>query len=369
MGICSTFTKAFVAADYRAMTIEWIEERLNAGVLRGIEDGQTTAKGFLPFDNPARREFAGLTHQMGEYAVFYFTKHRKVVPGSVLKMRVHEEAERRRKEGGYARLSRAQVMEIRQRVAEQLTAQTFPVPSSFPVVWNTTTGAMLIGTASGSSLDDFLAHFEKTFQLYPQYRFHSRWAMALLEDGKLKDRLKAQFPFHEPAALQDGRSLGYEFLTWLWWFGERAPMPIEVAGKGATVQVCDRLVLVCPDRQAERTTCLSSEGGLYEARAAVRRGKALHECRLFVTIGDNEYSLVLDSSLMTLRTLTTPRPSPVSLDSPDASFLEKMFFVEEVQAALDAVFRKFLEERISPTWERSTLTLMREWFTRTEETA
>jgi len=47
----------------------------------------------------------------------------------------------------------------------------------------------------------------------------------------------------------------------------------------------------------------------------------------------------------------------------DGRFLEKMYFLEEVFAALGVLYGMFLKERLTPAWESDTLPRVKEWIT------
>ncbi|MEM5786265.1 MAG: recombination-associated protein RdgC [Syntrophobacteraceae bacterium] len=369
MNIGSSFTRAYIADP--GQPAEWVRDRLEAGVFRGIEDGLDSAVGFLPFDNPDCRAFQATDHIKGEYCAFRFVKHKKRVPGSVLRMRVDEQVENFKAASG-RKPSRAELARMRENMEAVLLAQAFSMPAGCVIIWHLASGRMLIGSTGAGMVDDFLQYFEKVFQLYPQFQFHSRWALRVLIDRKLKDRLKSQFSWNDPFAVSDARPLGYEFLTWLWYSLERQGSTVKLPdGKEAVVSIGDKLTLVAPMDRAERCLCVSRDNGLYEAREALRRGKVLDEARLWIEGDGNEYGLQLDSTLQSWKSLAipkTPAGDGSRLDQ-DGLFLSQVGHVETISGILDTLYGRFLAERLSPTWERSIVALMHEWFARTEEEA
>ncbi|MCE5242473.1 MAG: recombination-associated protein RdgC [Syntrophobacteraceae bacterium] len=365
----SSFTRAKLDPN-PGVTNEWIQERLNSVVCRGLEDGQRATFGFIPFDKPERGNHHGMEHSKGEYTVFRFQRLRKRVPSSVLRMRIDEEIEKYRKAG--TKPGKSVVYEIRELISAQLLTRAFPIPTGFPVIWNTQTGLMLLGTTSAALLDEFLTCFEKGFQGYPRLFFHSLWAIDLLSnDDRLKQRLKAQFAWENALAISEARRLGYDFLTWLWYHCE-SDKTILIKGKEANVKVTDKLVLVKADDRSDRVTCVTSDSMLPEAREGLRKNKLVDEARIWIGIGDDEYALTLDSSLQALKSIKLPHvirdPEGSGLDE-EGLFLERMYHIEQIQAVLDGLYGQFLSKRLLPTWERSVRDMIRELFARTEQAA
>jgi hypothetical protein len=46
----------------------------------------------------------------------------------------------------------------------------------------------------------------------------------------------------------------------------------------------------------------------------------------------------------------------------DGLFLEKMYFLEEVFACLDALYGQFLSLRLNPEWDAKTKPHLKKWF-------
>ena len=164
-------------------------------------------------------------------------------------------------------------------------------------------------------------------------------------------------------AFFEGRFLGYEFLTWLWFLSETADGRIRLEdGREAEVQLGDHLNLSLPDDGNERVVCTTQGSDLHEARTALRHGKLVEEAQLFIKIGENEYFLRLDTSLWTIRGLKTPKQiKEQGEEDLDGEFLEKMYFLEEVFACLDALYGRFLSLRLTRDWDTKTKPLLKKW--------
>jgi len=166
-------------------------------------------------------------------------------------------------------------------------------------------------------------------------------------------------------AFFEGRFLGYEFLTWLWFHSETAEGKIRLEdGREAEVHLGDRMSLSLPDDGNERVICTTRASDLHEARTALQHGKLVEEAQLFIKTGENEYFLRLDTNLWAVRGLRTPKQMKGQAEEDlDGPFLEKMYFLEEVFACLDALYGRFLSLRLSPEWDSKTRPLLKKWST------
>jgi len=163
-------------------------------------------------------------------------------------------------------------------------------------------------------------------------------------------------------AVEEGRFLGYEFLTYLWFSVENERGKIQVGEREAELSLGEQIGLTLPSDGKEKVVCSTQANQLTEARAALQQGKLVGQIQLILKVGDNEYVFSLESSLATIRGLKTPKQLPnFDEEDPDGRFLEKMFFIEEVHKALDGFYARFLSERLSAQWEAVSLPMMRNW--------
>ncbi len=295
---------------------------------------------------------------------FNFRLDQKKVPGMVLKQYVRQSVKKFRDEHNGKWPNRAEKAQIQESMQEHLLGRALPQPSASEVVWDPSRTWMILGTASSKMIDAFLEYFERQFQLYPVALYHAQWALNMLglTPGQ-KDVLGSLISLKSPSAMSDGRFLGSEFLTWLWFYIERLGGSIQAGGdKTAGIYLGERMVLVLPGDGKERVICTTQANFLHEARTALRQGKVVDEAQLLFIIGENEYLLTLDSSLWAVKGLKTPKQLPdYGQEDPDGRFLEKMYFIEEVFSTLDALFKRFLAERLTPGWETDTLPQIQKW--------
>ena len=349
----ATFTRFFTpdleVEDFWSL----VDEKLRGGAFAEPDDSQIEAAGFASWEDFFDPNFSYGSYRKGEYVAFNFRLDQKKVPGMVLKQFVRQSVQKFRDEHDGKWPNRTEKQQIQESMQEYLLSRAFPQPCASEVVWNPARNWMILGTASAKMMEAFLEYFERQFQLYPVPLYHAPWAfnMLPLTPGQ-KDVLGSLVSLKSPSALNDGRFLGSEFLTWVWFFIERLGGSIQAGDKIANVHLGERMVLVLPGDRKERVVCTTQTNFLHEARTGLRQGKVVDEAQLFFIIGENEYFLTLDSSLWALKGLKTPKQLPdYGREDPDGRFLEKMYFIEEVFSVLDALYMRFLAERLTPGWE------------------
>jgi DNA recombination-dependent growth factor C len=342
----------------------YIDENLRAGSFKDLEDGQEQALGFVSWDDLFDSSFTDGSYHKGEYIAFQFRVDQRSVPAIIRKQYIRRRIDDYRSKNNGKWPSRQERQEIQENVQNWLMNQIMPKPSGCEVVWNPVAKWMLVGATGTKMLDAFLTHFEKHFRAYPIPLYHVHWALHQAPlDGRQKDVLASMVSVRSPQAMYEGRPLGYEFLTWLWFLTENANGAIDLGeGRQAEVSLGERLVLTLPADGKERVICTTQANALHEARTALQQGKLVDELQLFLRIQDNEYFVTLDSFLWAVKGLKTPKQlRDFAEEDAEGKFLEKMYFLEEVSTALNTLYGLFLDKRLSPAWEADTLPRLREW--------
>jgi hypothetical protein len=373
MGITSpsaTFTRFFVPEMKTDDFWSYTDEKLRVGAFTEPDESQTQAAGFASWEDFFDSNFSYGSYRKGEYVAFNFRLDQRRVPSIVLKQYVRQAVQKYRDEHEGKWPSRSEKQEIQENMQEYLLSRALPQPSASEVVWNPAKNWMIFGTTSSKMMDSYLEFFEKHFRLFPLPLYHVQWALHTLPlSPRQKDVLSSMISVKSPTAMADGRFLGYEFLTWVWYFIERLEGSIQAGEKTANIHLGERMVLVLPGEGKERVICTSQANFLHEARTALRQGKMVEEVQLFVIVGENEYMVTLDSTLLVLKGLKTPKQLPdYGSDDPDGRFLEKMYFLEDVFATLDALYMRFLADRLSG-WETDCLPQLNEWIKKSEDKA
>ncbi|MEJ5347217.1 MAG: recombination-associated protein RdgC [Desulfosoma sp.] len=359
-----TFTSFHLPDPSVADFWSFVDESLKEGAYRTGLQEEETAKGFARWEDLFDATFPFGCYRKGEYVAFQFRWDQLKVPPLVLKQYEREAVQAYRAEHDGKYPPRHERLKIREEVQNQLLERVLPQPSGCDVVWSPAQHRLLVGTASLKMLEAFLEHFERIFTLHPIPLYHVQWALhGLSLPERLKDVLSGLVSVKSPHALQEGRFLGYEFLTWLWYLAEtrEGRIPLE-KGAFATLALGERVVLSRQDDGKERVICTTQAGALDEARTALRQGKMVEEAQWILMAGDNEYSFTLDRDLWTLKGLKTPKQIPRGEEEdPDGRFLEKMFFIDEVLGILNAAYREFLTARLSSTWASDVLPSLKRW--------
>lgn len=367
MGIQSasaTFSRFFIQDIPPGDFWTYVDEKLNSGCFKELEEGLEEAAGFASWEDIFDPAFPFGSYHKGEYVAFNFRLDQRKVPGIIVKQHTRQRIQKYRDENGGKWPPRQVRQEIREDVQDWLLKRILPRPSSCEVVWNPAAKWMIVGTTGPKMLEAFLEHFEKHFKLYPIPLIHVHWGLnGIPLSGQEKDRLNSMVSVKSAHVLEEGRFLGYEFLTWAWFITENSQQVIPFGeGRQAEVHLGERLTLTLPGEGNERVVCNTRANALYEARTALRQGKMVSELQLFIRVGENEYLLALDSSLSNVKCLRTPKQlSGCDTDDVDGQFLERMFFLEEISAALNALYGRFLSERLDSGWDSRTLPLMRKW--------
>ncbi len=368
MGIQSasaTFTRYFVPEPLTEDFWSYVDERLMAGCFKECDKDQEHSSGFSSYDDffDTGAGFTSSYHK-GEYVAFNFRQDQRRVPAVILKQHLRQAILKYQAEHDGKWPPRQERLNMQEEIQNWLFSRTLPQPSACEVVWSPHKNWMLAGSTSTKVLDAFLEKFEQCFGIYPVPLFHVNWALHMLPlDGKSKDALHSMVSVKSPSALADGRYLGYEFLTWLWFITEQPGEGIRIADdRQGELHLGERLALCLPDNGKERVICTTRDSALHEARTALQQGKMVQDVQLFLRVADNEYLLTLDTGLWAFKGLKTPKQLPdEGQDDAEGRFLEKMFFLEEVFACLDLLYNRFLTERLSPSWESDTLPMLKKW--------
>jgi len=367
MGIQSgsaTFTRFAVQDPVKKDFWEFVEKGLKEGSFQPVSEDRSEAGGFSSWDDLFDTSFELASHHKAEYVAFRFRVDRRKVPSILLRQQVQAAIREHRENNGGAWPTRQEKQALREDVLDRLLARSLPQPTAGDLVWNTRNHTLLVGTAGRKMIEAVQGHLEAHLRLYPAPLYHGAWAGRILPPGGPEAAaLQALVPLQSSNPMEEGRALGYDFLTWLWFYSEeeggRFPLP---DGKEAEIHPGERLVLSLPEDGRERVVCTTPAVSLHEARTALKRGKRVEELQLYLKIGENEYTLRLDTYLWAFRGLRTPKQlrDPAEQEE-DGLFLEKMYFLDEVFAGLDAAFGRFLSLRLAQDWEAGAGLRLKKW--------
>jgi hypothetical protein len=149
--------------------------------------------------------------------------------------------------------------------------------------------------------------------------------------------------------------LGQEFLTWLWFRSDTAPVfAAPDRGPDFTVSMEQRIVVQGGEGNALETASASGVmSDLREARLGLTTGKKVTRALVRFIRDPEEWQVTLKAQDFSLGSLKTPSvekgDSPD--DDPDALFFEKIHLTEVCLGFFDALYAEFLSLRLSPQWE------------------
>ncbi|MFN2355767.1 MAG: hypothetical protein ABR512_14755 [Desulfopila sp.] len=164
------------------------------------------------------------------------------------------------------------------------------------------------------------------------------------------------------------RFLGQEFLTWLWWKSEERGGSIKLSGSGDITVVFEKHMLLesGEGESTEKIVCTGLQAELQEARTGLRMGKKLEQARIVLGHNDYEFSFTLAAALMEFRNVRLPKTETTENDKSDSPeevegmILERIYLFEELIKLVNALFKMFLDVRLSATW-RDELQKIRGW--------
>jgi hypothetical protein len=162
---------------------------------------------------------------------------------------------------------------------------------------------------------------------------------------------------------RDTEFLGREFLTWLWFKTETEGGLFNLHDGLTGEFLVDGTLTLTSDSDDRRETvvCTGENPRLREARFALSEYKKVTQARFRLVIGDDTWVFTLDSMWMNFKSLKGPKLLRDPGEDPDGMFYEKMGVVEQPVAAVEAVYRRFLEIRTSAEWEEAEMPAIVHW--------
>ncbi len=157
--------------------------------------------------------------------------------------------------------------------------------------------------------------------------------------------------------------LGQEFLTWLWFRSDTAPVFASPdKGPDFTVSMEQRIVVQGGEGDAKETASVSGiMSELREARLGLTTGKKVARALVRFTREPEEWQVTLKAQDFSLGSLKTPTVDKNDADDdPDALFFEKIHLTEVCLGFFDALYTEFLDLRLSPKWEQAAREI-RDW--------
>ncbi len=157
--------------------------------------------------------------------------------------------------------------------------------------------------------------------------------------------------------------LGQEFLTWLWFCSETAPMGFtDAKGQAFTVYMEQRIVVQGGEGETLETASVSGAfSPLREVRLGLSTGKKVTRALVRFEQDDLTWQVTLKAEDFALAGLRTPKIEHEKDDDPDALFLEKMYLIQRCLDLFDATYAMFLALRVSSAAWAEQVQAMGQW--------
>lgn len=153
--------------------------------------------------------------------------------------------------------------------------------------------------------------------------------------------------------------LGREFLTWLWFRGDKNDGQFEVNGETIAAWFDAKLKLSSTGTLKEESVIKSDRPtDTEEARVSLRSGKQVDEAKLSLSIGPKIWTMTVKSSDLSLHSMKLP--ALLGTTDEDCVY-ERLALLEECQDTFDALFATFARLRLDDRAWSAEIEAMREW--------
>jgi len=163
------------------------------------------------------------------------------------------------------------------------------------------------------------------------------------------------------ACIETRKFLGREFLVWLWFESELFEQKFSIEGFGECELWLEKSIVLESLTEAgkERATLagIAPSGGP-EAREALRQGKMPVKAKLAVRRDEQDFALALDADSLSLSGAKIPALLKGEGDDP---FHERMTLIEELEGAIESLYRDFLVVRLQAGWDKAVVPAIRAW--------
>ncbi len=147
-------------------------------------------------------------------------------------------------------------------------------------------------------------------------------------------------------------TIGQEFLTWLWYNSEEKNGTYHTKKDESPyiLYVSNRIVVRGGEGDAIETASVSGvNSALREAKMGLTIGKLVVSALVHIEKDGLEWKVGIKADDFALNSFKTPAVSKEDKDddNPDASFLEKMYFIEQGLDIINDCYEQFLEIRLN----------------------
>lgn len=297
-------------------------------------DAQTNT-GWTSLEDILDSAFERSDYAYGPYLLFAMRTDRRVLPASLLKLRLLEAERRFRAERNTAKLYKEQREAIREAVRRELAERAEPIPSIYEVCWSIADGVVYFGGLAPNIVQEFVDLFRRSFRVDP-------------------------VPLSPIEVMSNGGSellpprLNREFLTWLWFKSEERGGTVYIPNVGdVEIVYVRRLVLESGEGEyQEQVTCSGRHAHLREGKDALRQGKLVKEARLRLSHDGArwEFTYKADSASFTSMKLPAAVYTEEEDEGNEGGVLERLYTLETAVRIMDRLHEHFRSLRTSDDW-------------------
>jgi hypothetical protein len=260
--------------------------------------------------------------------------------------------------------------DARERLEREAGDGRFLRRKAYPVLWDSQSKELFVGTTAVTVLDRLHTLFRQTFDVTFERLGAGARAFQLAELRQqvrsVDDAaLSAFIPGVTPAVVawmpdEANRDfLGNEFLLWLWYVLDEESDSIELSdGSEVAVMFARTLTLECPRGETGRQS-LTSDGPAHlpEARRAAQAGKLPRKAGLTLVRHDRQYELTLQAESLAVTGAKLPAPEG---DEERARIEERVSLFRHMIETLDLLYDAFCHRRLGKSWPKD-LAKIQKW--------
>jgi recombination associated protein RdgC len=297
--------------------------------------------GWTSIDSVLDTEFKYANYAVGEYLFFSMRVDKKVIPPSLLKVRVLEEEKKALGESGKKFLARQRKEDIRDKVKLELAGIIPPVPSFFEACWSPRGKIVYFCSLAAPAIEEFKDLFKRSFKmdLSPLTPWDAVPSGPEADDGESK-----------PAPP------GRDFLVWLWFRAEERGGKVSLGGRDIEVIFLKRMVLESGEGEySESVVCQGLNAALDEGKEALRKGKKIREARIRLGADECSWEFTIKADQFLFQSMRMPQVMEMEDESDrDGRLLERIGLIEKAAGIMDELFAEFLKAKASPEWKKNS---------------
>lgn len=159
--------------------------------------------------------------------------------------------------------------------------------------------------------------------------------------------------------IEGRRFMGREFIVWLWFESEMQETNLRPTGVDpVSLWLEAQITLVLEKEESRLKGAIPASSP--EAKEALRQGKLPKEAKMRLTRGDREFVWTLKADSLGLSGLKLPTQLKKT-DEKHEVFYERMMLLEDLEAALSALYTDFVHLRLADEWDDDIVPLMQTW--------